>query len=479
VMILERPRKIPAGNLLAGLLVAVLVAAWPAALRAQPNEAAKGELAEPYVDRSFAFSLVYPAGATIVREKRATGPNETELVRFVQEQYVWSLAVRLSQIDRPFDPNAAIGTIRDRLRTIDPQMTEQRADVERVGDRPIVRFEALLTSEDSTEDTRWLRQQAAIPTGDQAYYSLIMLCPTADQRSASQAFDKIVASFELLRSEQMQQMIDEALQRGANLLLSIAGQPQGLGLDEPVEAYFRVVRDGTETGFVHVQQAETTLADRHGAAVQEIAWLFNPDGSVTHTARSMFVADSLIFSKWDNRIRVLTRAANGSEHTVSVGAETGLRQGDKLLVAYSPKFNATRMQERVLQLEPSFAGPAFFALLPRLIDLDKPELYAFSAYDSDRRGLSLQTVEVTGGAQVVIEGQVRTAVRLRGSEGSLPPFDETFVDRDGRALKITTGAVEMTATTQQYIERRYRARVEESLALFEKYPIPWPEPPKP
>jgi hypothetical protein len=471
----KRPSRRSATIPLVGLLCATCLTGRPVALQGQTDAAPRGELAEAYVDRSFAFSVAYPAGASIVREKRSTGPNETELARFVQLEEFWSLAVRLWQTARPLTTRDLIEGLRDNLRTLDPDMQELRADTDRAADREIVRFEALTTS----DDAQWFHQQAVIPHRGQQYYTLIMLSPTADERTARNAFDNIVASFRFLRPENAQQQIDSALQRGTNLLLSIAGRPLGLGLDEPVHAYYRVVRDGTETGFVNVQQSGTTLAGRRGVGVQEIGWHFDPDGSVTHTARAMFVANTMDFSQWDNRIRILPSASTAQERRVLVGAETGMRQGDKLLVAYSPTFNAQQMEEKVIQIDPNFAGSAFFAILPRLIDLDRPELYAFAAYDSDRRGLSLQTLEVVEGAQVVIEGQVRAAVRLRGSEGLLPPYDETFVDREGRPLKITTGRVEMTATTEEYVERRYRARVEESLALFEKHPAPWPEPPSP
>jgi len=437
------------------------------------SAAAKGELTASYMDRSFGFSIDYPAGSVVVREKSFVGTNEVELARFVQEQHIWSLAVHLTTADRRTDPETLLASIRETLASTDSKLKEIRAKVFPAGHQPLVDFAAVVSS----GNKKWLRQQAVIRNDANAYYTLIFITPEADRNIATTTFAKIVRSFQLLRSEQTQQQIDEALKKGTALLLAAASNPEKIAPAEPVETYFRVLENGTEVGFVRLYESMLELQGHHGVGIEQISWSFRPDGTVVHSVKTMFLADTLKFGKWNNSLRILRPGPEGKPPVVSLAIETGLRQDDKLLIAYSPRFNASTMKDKVLQLEPNFGGPAWFILLPRFVDLSKPELYAFSAYDSERHGLCLQTIEVIGPTRAMIDGQSRSAVRLRGSEGLMPPYDEILVDRAGHLLKAIRGQTEMILTTKDYVDRTYKPRVEQNLALFKKHPCPIPAPP--
>ena len=442
-----------------------------------PNDSTgskKGELSTGYIDRSFGFSVDYPAGSTIVREKRLLAKADVEIVRFVQAEHIWSLVVRLSNTTRPLSAQTMLEGMIDNLKEIHPALKVIDAKTSRAGRRDGARLAISFPG----ARREWLRQQAVIPDKPLSYYTLILLTPLTDQAIANEVFDKIVGSFKLIRSETTQKRLNAALQKGRQLLRQTAANPEKLRIGEATDHYLRVVQNGEEIGFVQVRQTTTRLQGRSGTGVLEFGWLFNTDGSIRQMNNEMFLAEDLSFAKWENRLRFLNPIPNQKDYAVSVAMETGMQHKDKLLVAYSPKFNAPALQDKVLTVEPTFAGPAWFALFGKVANLNKPELYAFSAYDSDRRGLCLRTIEVGKPTQATIDGRSRAVIKLIGSEGLEPPFDETLVDNTGRIWKVTAGDMEMIATTADHVERMYKHRIAKAMAIFEKNPGKWPAPPK-
>ena len=158
--------------------------------------------------------------------------------------------------------------------------------------------------------------------------------------------------------------------------------------------------------------------------------------------------------------------------------EMGLLKNGMLLVNYTPTFNADTLKEKAISVEPSFGSPAWYAILPQLLDLRKPELYSFSAYDSDRCGLVLRTYELNGPTRIFLDGKQLEAFRIRDCEGLLPPFNEIDVDSKGRILRAKAGTVELVATTEKYIEQTFGLRVKTALETLAKHPIKPPALPR-
>ena len=430
--------------------------------------AAKGQLAPAHVDASFGFSLRFPAGSIIEREKRFVSTADVEIVRFVQLEHTWSLVVRLSKTTRPLTSDMIIEGITSKLSAEHTELKVIRAEPTRIAAREGVRYAATFTADDKD----WLRQQAVIGKQPTEFYTLILIAPLDDKQIATETFDKIAESFQILRSELTQEHINAALERGEALRRTVANDKTRLSARPEQDAYLRFVQDGQEIGFVHVHQGPKRLKHRQGLGIREWGWLFKPDKSITQLRHEMFLADDLVYATWDNRVRTLIpqNADRGAKSTISV--ETGLRQHDKLLVSYTPVFSTGELKDKVIQVEPSFASPAWFVLLPRIVDLTKPELYAFSAYSSDRHGLILRTFRVAGPTQVTLDGQTRSAIKLEDSEGLIPPISEIDVEPTSQILRVSAGPLEMLATTRQYVDQHYKSRVDEALATFKKYPLP-------
>lgn len=446
----------------------------PPPATSQPAIGDRGRLDDaPYVDGSFGFSIKTPAGSIVQREKRIVGPADVEIVRFVQPELAWSLVVRLSESSRTPDTDSILAEITRSLQAQHQEVKPVRGEAARFAGRDGVRFAATFVGENQT----WLLQQAVIIKSSTEYYSLIFISPFDDRQPATSTFDKIAASFEILRTEEAQREINEALKRGQALIQSIAADPKKLLSLQPHDDFLLVLQDGKEIGFVHINATPFERGANRGVGVREWGWLFKPDGT-TQLLHDMFEGTGLFFSRWETMVRTISPVPNATAVITSLAQlERGLRQKDTLLVTFTRKVDDTELKDRAITIEPSFVSPALILLLPRLLDLNKPELYAFSAFNSDRRGMSLRTFRVLGQKETLIDGRRTQVFTIQDSEGLLPPISELLVDSTGRLLRVSAGPIQMVATTQAEVERRYKTSVDEALAILQKKPVRMPMPP--
>jgi len=474
---------------LGAAIACLVVLTGAAAARAQPEESssepiptpAKGTLGRQYVDGSFGFALKPPAGLDVLLEKRFVSGEDVELVRFVSRVWRWSLSARQSKTTRPLDADAIVKGITEELSAQCTDVKVIRGDEARIASREAVRYAATLVA----KGVPLLRQQAVIRTKPTEYFVLVFVTPAGDGEVATPLFDKIEDSCEILRSEKQQEQIREALERGAALLRSVAAGDVDLSQAARGETFLRCIISGKETGFIQIREEATTLGHRKGIAVRKWGWLFKSDGkspgdSVTHMRHDMFLANDLSHEEWENRLMILAPAQSRAGYEVVLDVETAVRQDDQLLLRYTAKPNAPELMEKVIEIERSYASAPWDLLLPRLVDLSKPELYVFSSYDSSRRGLVMRALRVVGSSRVRIEGRTLPAVKIEDSEGLIPPIHEVYVDEKGRILRVLLhiegSPMEMVATTQEYVERTYGARLKKVQALFQQHPAREPGP---
>lgn len=424
--------------------------------------AAKGELGEAYVDGSFGFSVRPLAGSTIHRRKR-TVEGDLQLCQFVMLEQRWSMSVRLASRPRSLDAESMLKEDNAQLALRYGDLETLRFEPTRVFGREAARSEVRFTSEQQA----WLRQEAVIRTRPTEFFILLLVTPAADHDVARSCFEQIVQSFQVLRSEAVQQEIDAALARGTALLQSAAaGQPDITAGVSP-ERYLRIMRDGKDVGFVETLEAAEAVRHHEGIQLLQRVWMFEDDGSFKLMQEREFLSRDLSYEQWENRVYVVQQT-KGQPPRVAMSGENGIRQDDQLLVEYLPKSKSGKDAEKAIEVEPSYASGSWGTLLPRVVDLSKPELYAFSMYDGDRRGLVLRTFRVVGPTQTVIAGRTTTAYRIEDSEGLVPPVTEVYVDKSGHILRISAEAIEMMAATRAEVEVIYRERVEQSQALLQQ-----------
>ena len=438
-----------------GILIVLLSAAATAQTAPPPSAettplSSKGTLSDApgYIDGSFGFSLIYPQGSIFEREKHFITPAELEIVRFVNLPYTWSLAVHLVTEERPVNPADLLQKTAAQLSLELADFASVRSDVATIGSREGARFACTFKA----DNQQWFRQQAFLRKSPTEYYTFIFLAPQADQELAVTSFDLIVNSFKILRSELEQQRIEAALKRGADFKLLVAKNRDRLNALGKQDTFLRYLENGKEIGFRRTLQTPRERDGRSGVFIHEWSWMFRYDKSITQIQQVMFISHDLSYAEWDNRTRVFIPTDQGKPVSM-FGIEMGLLKDDMLLMDYTPTFNASELKEKAIAVEPSFGPPAWFAILPQILDLKKPELYAFSAYDSDRRGLILRTYELVGPTRIIIDNKQLPAIRIRDSEGLQPPFNEIDVDPTGKLLRAHAGPVELLATTQSYVEK--------------------------
>ncbi|MHC4443673.1 MAG: hypothetical protein ACYTF1_20230 [Planctomycetota bacterium] len=438
------------------------------------NNPKTGKLDKPYVDGSFGFSITPPAGCEAYREKQILGTSDVEIIRFVSLEHNWSLAVRLSSVTQTPDTQMIINNITAKLDSKYKDVKVINAKQSQIAGRQGVRYAASFVMAEKS----WLRQQAVIRYKPNEYYALVMITPLNDRKVANDVFDKIVEKFTILRTQAKQEQIRQALERGTKLLQSVISGQNNINQKSAEDNYLKCIMDGKEIGFIQINEQIKTLGHRKGLAIHKWAWLFKKDKSITHMKHNMFVTNNLSFEQWENRLLVLTPPRKNLQRTTVLNLEQGIRNRKNLLIAYTPIPNAPQLREKAIEVEISFASAPWDILMPRIVDLNQPNIYAFSVYDSSRRGLSLKTIRVSGPNNVSIDGRKIPAFKLEDSEGLIPPIHDINVDQNGRLLKISTDQLQMVTTTKQYVEKKYGRQVTEAVELFKKYPAKEPSPPQ-
>jgi len=389
----------------------------------------KGELENEYVDASFGFAVRPPKDSICKAEKKMLGPADVELVRFDQPSHNWSLAIRRASDARPPEADILGEKLLENF-TSNPQYSQVellRKDNVRIASRRAARFAASFLAQDvetfvTGQPTEWFYQEAVIQTGGSECYALVFLAPLKDQSVAENTFDQILASFDIRRSENTERQLQEALRRGEQMLRDF--KDGKLDLDKIIipETYLRIRREGLDIGFVGIQEMSGHREGRAGLEICQWNWVFAPDGTLSNNEYNMYMSRDLLQERWEYSSRNLTTLQAGGKRQLLLDMESAFRQNEKLLISYLPEARARKLEEKVLQVEASYAPAPWFTLLPRIIDLQKPELYAFSAYSSIRRGLILRTIRVDGPRTITVANQSIEAIKIEDSEGLMPPI---------------------------------------------------------
>lgn len=413
-----------------------------------------------YVDGSFGFALTPPADCETLREKRflETG-NEVEIVRFVSVNARWSLGVRQSKPERAADPETVAEMVVGEMQEVYPDVRIIRTDRSTAGSREVLRCTATMTS----RGVPMIRLQAMIRVKPSEYFTLVFVAPQSDEEAVVALFDQIVAGFEVLRSEAQEEQIRDALRRGSALLDLVRSGSLDVVGREPREVFLRCLEGGVETGFMQIRMEPRTVEHRKGVTIAKWAWFFRPDESVSMMQQDMFVTSNLSFERWESRlISISPPPKGGGRREISQDIESGIRQETKLLVGYAGKSIGPQITQKELDVDRTYASAPWDLVLPSIVDLNKSELYAFSWYDSSRRGLSLQTFRLAGRKSMPSGKQ---ATLIEQSEGLIPPIHGIYVDDDGQivrvVMKVGEKPLEMHATTRRDIERRYGDRIKE------------------
>jgi len=439
---------------------------------ARPARAEQPPLGDRYVDGAFGFAIRPPQGSQVDRQILAVASGGIQVVEFVRPSGPWRLAVTRCSTDRAV-------TVEEMLKGLPVDLIRRRPGGQILARRKAViaaRQAAVVAVSYFAEGVAWYVQEAVVWLEPTEFFRITFRTPLKDRAEATEAFEAVVRSFELIHSEQVLQTIHQATERGIGLLARLDGKRL---LDKLVpESWFRFVIDGRNVGYLHVTESAAKRDGRPGVRIQEQTWMFEQDGSCKHIVSDFFLSDELDNEAWFSRMDSIFPPDKTNPLRRMTVIEQASRIEDTLVVARYDEPGQPEPDSQVLRLPKAYIPTVVQRLLPRLLDLSNRQLYAFGAYSSERRGVVTRTVRVVGVGTATIDGRRVRGYRLEDCEGISPPATEIFVDRDGRLLQVVSGKVVMLASTKQRIEQLYAAKRTAAQELLRKtLPAPPPAPP--
>lgn len=443
-----RPR-----NLL--LAATMLFAAATHAATAQ-NPPRTGLLAERFVDPSFGFSIRPFADARINRHKITDPLGGYQLVEFVHRTRPWLLFVQLNRSNQSMRPLEFV----DGLRAF---WASQHRGIETHGrsERKIAARQGAVWNGRYREITGgWSIFEAAVRINATEFFRITLKTPTTDEDTARALFDVIVDSFELIHSDVNSKTLQDAMRRGHELLKP--DRAIRLRDNADPDAYLIVRRGDENLGFAHIQEFAETRDGKPGLRITERGWLFPTEKSFHRIRNDYFVSEDSRSSMFETRLLVFSPPAENRPAVAAEQIERGIRENDKLVLSYTEELGDTILVNDLLEVDGTYLPMGLVRILPRLVTLDRPELFAFSSYSSARKGLVLRTFRVMGRPAPEQAAHARIAFIVEDSEGITPPASKIYLDQHGLVRQIIAGRDKVTRVNASRIEKLFGPRVQEA-----------------
>jgi len=436
---------------------------WVVLLAAAPTARGEIKLADEFLDANYGYSLRPPLNCQIVRQSSPAQGGTAELVRFIPQEGNWILTVQLTTLPKEVAMPVLLAGLQDELRRKYPGLKVYRAVR-----RPTAgRSGAVLVAGYTVGNMRWLHQQALIRLAPTQVFTLMLNSPLSTRETTEPLFDAVLRTFKVHASAEDQQALREGMVDGSNLLNRV--RVRELADRLVAQTWLNVTLDGKDLGYLHVKERVGRHKGVSGIRIEQRGWLFMPDGSSRQFTGNFFVSDDLNEEAWESVVRTV-RPARPPERPVPSyllsTVDQGVRLADKIVLKFLPEpsertFSGATgidLKEKVVAVPPSYLPRTIAELLPRIVPLNKPDYYAFAAYDEQRRGLSTRTLRVLG-KDSFRRGLRRIACwKLEDRLGPYAPGSVHYVDENGRLLRLESGELVMQPVPADGVERRYASR---------------------
>ncbi len=449
---LLRPGRVRAAAGALSVWLGVIPAAAQDATTGAAPPARPPLLGERFVDPTFGFSIRPFNLANVSRLKIADPLEGYQLVEFVHQERPWLLVVCLDTLQSSMRPEEFVEALQkfweSRYEKVEPVGRSAR----RIGARP----GAVWHGRYSETVARWSMHEAVVELRPREFFRIVLKVPLRDADVAEAVFEVILDSFEVLQSDVGAQQLSEALLRGREFLESDPATRLGGRLD--AEAWMLIRRAGREIGYAHVTEAAETRGGQPGIRVSERGWLFL-DGDVAHQIQNdHFVAQDLREGLHESRVRVVTPGVEGGAPTVLAYLEQAVQSGDALLLSYTEQAGDRSLTNRTVELDSSYIPPALERMLPRLIPRDPGVLYAFSSYNSQRRGLVLHSFRILTREEVGGDFPPEAKFVVEDAEGLVRPGSRIYLDEGGHIVRVVAGDDLLVRTTAARIEAQFAGK---------------------
>jgi len=164
--------------------------------------------------------------------------------------------------------------------------------------------------------------------------------------------------------------------------------------------------------------------------------------------RVMFTSLDRNVERWTEQLTV------GEGPTRETFSEEGIKQAE-MIVCHITQAGRGRTNKKPAPLA-IYLPRALGELLARLVDLGKPESYAFATYTSSANSFDMRTFTVVGSDRVEIDGKDTEAIRVtdRVAEDTEPTT--LWLDAEGRLLMMESpDGLTMCPATRGEVRRRF------------------------
>lgn len=425
---------------------------------ATADEIAEQLLADRFTDPSFGYSLKPPVASHIDRRKRALLTGGYQLVQFDKVEFLWTTTVSVHQTSRPIPAREVMRELEKPIFEKHPDREILEADSRIIAGRP----SHVLVTRYKDANKVVLRQVAVIPFDDKEVFCVTMSSPAHDADTVRPLFKGLLDSFEFVHSELTHQMLDAGMVRGKELLEQISAR--GVADKIVPDMYLLIRIDNENAGYATIHERVGTQNGVNGVFIDEEAWIFFGDGVIDRMNNRYFLANDLQSELFELRLQRFTPARNGRIPRVIEQLDRGVKENDRLVLAYTEQSGDGALTNEVLAVPSSYLPKAAHRMLTRLLPLDKSRLYCFASYNTQQRNLVMHTiwVEPVEAVSPGTEGAIR--YKVLDGEGVVPPYTEVYCDTNGEIVKVVAGQQTFVRTSPQTIERLFGRKVGDAQA---------------
>lgn len=425
------------------------------------------ELDSPFISKTAGISLRPPVGGKLIRRAGVAD----EVARIVNDEQKWQLVISRFLLNDPMPlitPPAQQGQPSPSAIGFVDSILSQMPDAESIRQEalPISGYDgALLGTRARDASGTKLVQHAIVRKSDKIYYVVTYTTPVGDGkpeedpqvRQATELFDKVADSIELLDQEAIAHEQTERLLRTRALMVNWSREKLDAALVR--EQWLRLLKDGKDIGYTYIVEEPASDLPRAGkqnkAPEKPLGVRIGVRSRTIPSSGFIVDAESWMWVSYNRDQEAFSNLVmsreKGQEPNYAMERGTAIRRNELVKLdqpdeegnlvkpvkkdQYELQIWSTSKQQTlppvVKQVPPFYLPQALGQLLPRLLPLNTPNTYMWASYTSEMRNVMVRYVDVLPATTVGLNGKTFRAVPVQerfGLEGSVTTH---YIDPDG------------------------------------------------
>lgn len=421
-------------------------------------------LADLFEDRYFGYALRPPEGCRADLVLRDATDGGQQLVEFVHTQQPWLLTVALHRLEAALRP-AELLELRAVWRTREDRTFERTAfRATRIDGHAAARMSALYV--ERGEQLLW--QEAIVELSSRAALRLTFKAPASQQAVVAPLFDAILDSVRILRPVLPPDDLERAFDAGRRLLETLPNTDLTPALIPQRRVLFSF--DGHPAGFAVIREFPEQRAGKSGVRISERGWLFLEDGTAHRIRNDFFLSADLASEIFEFQTIAVPPPSPDGRVAVGRRVEQGVREHDRLVLAYSRYWNDADLTNVVLRAPPGYLPQVLQRLLPRMLNDQSAGPFAFLNYQPIRKGLVVRIVRRR--PRHSGETPAEAAWVVEQWEGLAAEPARTYLTPDGSPLRTEGTDRLVRPTSEEEIRRLFGPRVSRAEHVLTEQNVP-------